>query len=147
MNTGYTTLTDKNITNIHELRGDMEKLRKRAEHLNEPERTLVRMYLDNNNSYRQLANLLGVSESTIARRLKRAFRRINSRNFTRITACKQSLEGKEKQIAHDHFISGLTCRQIARKHRMTYYMTRQTISKIKNLLHRNKKYQTTERSY
>jgi DNA-directed RNA polymerase specialized sigma subunit len=132
MNTGYTSLTQLNRDGTLDMRSMSDKIRKLAENLSEPDRTLVRMYLDHENSFRQMAQLLGVNESTAARRVKKIIRRICDRDIEGVLAKSSTLGRRQKKIASDYFLRGLNIKKIAHKYKMTYYNTRRTINLLRN---------------
>jgi DNA-binding NarL/FixJ family response regulator len=146
MNTGYTTLRQLNQDTILELRNKAERMRKRAEQLSEPDRTLVRMYLDNKNSFRQIAQLLGVSEATVARRIKKIVSRLSDPSIGGILSKGSKLGRRQRKIARDFFLRGLTVKTIARKYGMTYYNTRRIINLLRKLS-MQRKHKTTIRYY
>jgi len=128
MNTGFVKLTDNNQKETLELRNSVEIIRSRAKLLDEPDRTLIITYLDNENSFRQIAKLIGVNEVTIARRIKKIMRRLEN-NISK-TAHKKltTLDAKERKIARDYFIKGLSLRKLSKKYRATRYKVRKIIS-------------------
>jgi DNA-directed RNA polymerase specialized sigma subunit len=146
MNTGYTSLTQLNHDSTLDMRSKADTVRKLAENLSEPDRTLVRMYLDHENSFRQMAQLLGVSESTAARRVKKIIRRICDRDIEGVLAKSGKLSRRQKKIARDYFLRGLNVKKIAHKYKMTYYNTRRTINLLRKLSGPHK-HKTTIRCY
>ncbi len=127
-------------------RNTMEAIRHRAQFLSEPDRTLISMYIDNTNSYRQIAKLAGVNEVTVARRIKKILKRLSNNSYDIISLNCERLSKLEQQLAREYFIKGIPLRLIAKKHKLSYYKTRQIISFIKRMTN-NKKYHTTVRSY
>ena len=146
MNTGYTSLTQLNHDSTLDMRSKADTVRKLAENLSEPDRTLVRMYLDHENSFRQMAQLLGVSEATVARRVKKIIGRIGDRDIESVLAKSSTLSRRQKKIARDYFLRGLNVKKIAHKYKMTYYNTRRTINLLRKLS-RPHKHKTTIRYY
>jgi len=146
MNTGYTTLTQFNQDRTLDLRSNAERIRKRAEQLSEPDRTLVRMYLDNENSFRQIAQLLGVSEATVARRVKKIVGRLGDPSIEGILNKSSKLGRRQRKIARDFFLCGLSVKTIARKYGMTYYNTRRIVNLLQGFS-TQRKHKTTIRYY
>jgi DNA-directed RNA polymerase specialized sigma subunit len=140
------SLTHKNQDPALQLRNAVESLCEKAEHLAEPDRTLVRMYLNHENSFRQMAQLLGVSEATVARRVKKIISRISNRHIEDVLAQSCTLSRRQKKIARDYFLRGLNVKKIAHKYKMTYYNTRRTINLLRKLS-RKHKHKTTIRYY
>ncbi|MEJ2647071.1 MAG: hypothetical protein P8016_01525 [Sedimentisphaerales bacterium] len=93
-------------------------------------RIIMSMYLENGISYRQIALLLGVSPSSILRRIKKVSQTMgiyilclkNQQHFTRT----------EMSIARDYFLRGLSIRQIARKKNASYYHIREKVIEIRD---------------
>jgi DNA-directed RNA polymerase specialized sigma subunit len=146
MNTGYTSLTQLNRESTLDMRKKADTIRKLAENLPEPDRTLVQMYLDHENSFRQMAQLLGVSEATVARRVKKIISRIGDRDIEGVLAKSTTLSRRQKKIARDYFLNGLNVKKIAHKYEMTYYNTRRIINLLRALVRPNK-HKTTTRYY
>lgn len=146
MNTGYSTLIQSNHEKILDLRRNAEKIRKRAKQLSEPDRTLVRMYLDNANSFRQISQLLGVSEASVARRVKKIVDRLSDPSIDSVLNKGNQLSHKQRKIARDFFLRGQTVNKIAHKYGMTYYNARRIINVLRKLSTRHK-HKTTIRYY
>ncbi len=146
MNTGYTTIAQFNQNKTLDLRSNAEQIRKRAEQLSEPDRTLVRMYLDNENSFRQIAQLLGVSEATVARRVKKIISRLSDPSIEGVLNKSSTLGRRQRKIARDYFLRGLTVKTVSRKYGMTYYNTRRIINLLRKLS-MQRKHKTTIRYY
>lgn len=140
------SLTTINQDSVLHLRDTAQSLRERAEYLTEPDRTLVMMYLENQNSFRQMAQLLGVSEATVARRVKKIISRIGNRDIEPVLAESSTLSHRQKKIARDYFLRGLNVKKIAHKYKMTYYNTRRTINLLRKLSGQHK-HKTTIRHY
>jgi len=146
MNIGYASLTQLNRDGTVDMRSKADTIRKLAENLSEPDRTLVRMYLDHENSFRQMAQLLGVSEATVARRVKKIISRIGNRDIEDVLAKSSKLSRRQKKIARDYFLRGLNVKTIARKYKMTYYNTQRIINFLRKLS-TQRKHKTTIRYY
>jgi predicted DNA-binding protein YlxM (UPF0122 family) len=145
MNTGYTSLSDSGRKQRENLRRRMERVRLKAELLTEPDRTLIKMYLDNNNSFRQIANLTGVNQSTVARRFKKIMDRLCDTGIETTLKKQSRLTQKQKRVVRDYFIRGMNAKEIAHKHHLSYYNVTKTINNVKKLT--GKKHKTTIRNY
>ena len=128
------------------MRNKADTIRELAQNLSKPDRTLVLMYLDHDNSFRQMAQLLGVSEATVARRVKKIISRIDNRDIKSVLANSCTLSHRQKKIARDYFLRGLNVKKIAYKYKMTYYSTRRTINLLRKLSGPHK-HKTTIRYY
>ena len=70
-NVPESSLAEKNV-----YRDRIEQLGSRVSLLSGKDRLLMTMYLKNGNSFRQLAQLAGVSETNIARRIHKIIKRL-----------------------------------------------------------------------
>ncbi|MFA5783574.1 MAG: hypothetical protein WC962_01710 [Phycisphaerae bacterium] len=113
------------------LRDAVESLCEKADQLAEPDRTLVRMYLENANSFRQMAKLLGVSEVTVSRRVKKIIARLNEPQTESLFNTKIRLKPKQRKIATAYFINGQGVETISRKYRLSCYKIRKVINSLR----------------
>lgn len=146
MNTGYTNLTNKNQKDIQLFRNSIEVIRNRAELLDEPDKTLLITYLDNENSFRQIAKLIGVNEATVSRRIKKIIRRLENNTVKLTHKNIQTLDDSQRKIARDYFIKGISRRKISKKYHLPYYKVRKII-RIVETTTSNRSCQVSERKY
>ena len=64
----HTDVPDKQLEARKQNRDEIDLLRSRLVLLDTRDKVLMTMYLENGNSFRQIARLLGVSEATISRK-------------------------------------------------------------------------------
>jgi predicted DNA-binding protein YlxM (UPF0122 family) len=128
MNTGYKQLAKDKQKDVQRFRDRAEILRNRALLLDEPHRTLIISYLDNENSFRQIAKLTGVNEATISRKIKKIINRLEKNTHLVTGSNIKNLSDKQRRIAKDFFLKGISVRRLSRKYRMSYY-------KVKNIIH------------
>ena len=145
MNTGYTSLTQLTQQSVRGHRERIERILSRAELLDEPERALIKMYLENNNSFRQISLLTGLNQSTVSRRIKRILSRLDDSGIETAIHSRKILTKKQKKVASEFFVRGLTAKEISRKYKMTYYNVLKTINVVRNLT--SHKHKTTVRNY
>jgi len=106
----------------------------RLELLTEKDKTLMTMYLENGNSFRQLAQVAGVSEAAIARRIRTLSARLTDGEYITCLRNRVKFSEVELSIAKDYFLTGLSTRKIAASRHCTRYSVRKTIKRIKELL-------------
>lgn len=128
-NIPQSTLTAKNAC-----RDRIELLRSRASLLTGKDKLLMTMYLENGNSFRQIAQLTGVNEACIARRIYKVTKRLLDGEYITCLRNRDKLTKTEMGIAKDYFLSGLSTKKIAKKHDSTYYRVRKTLKKIQRLV-------------
>jgi predicted DNA-binding protein YlxM (UPF0122 family) len=115
-------------------RDKAERLRFRAQMLDEKDRLLIRMYLDNGASIRQLAKLTGQSEARLSRRINNLIERLNSDAYIRCLQHTDKIEQFEMEFARAYFLRGLSMREIADENGCSYHSVRKAISRIKWLI-------------
>ncbi len=111
----------------------IDLLRSRAELLTGKDRLLMQMYLDNANTYSQMARLAGVNEANVARKIHKLIRRLLDGQFITCLRNRDKLTDQQLEIARDYFVAGLPMRKIAEKHSVTYYSVRATLKLIQLL--------------
>lgn len=115
-------------------RDRIDLLRSRAGLLTGKDKLLMTMYLENGNSFRQMARLTGVNEASIARRIHKVIKRLIDGEYITCLRNRNKFTGTEMGIAKDYFLLGLSMKKIAKKHDSTYYRVRETLKKIQRLV-------------
>jgi len=128
-NISQSTLGGKN-----EYRDRIDLLRSRAEMLVGKDKILMTMYLKNGNSFRQMARLVGVNETTISRRIHRVIKRLVDGEYITCLRNRDKFTKAEMDVAKDYFLLGMSIRKIANKHHISYYRVRETLKKIQSLV-------------
>ena len=117
-----------------EYRDRVDLLRLRLSLLSGKDKLLMTMYLENANSFRQMARLAGVNESSIGRRIHRVTKRLIDGEYITCLRNRNRFTKTEMAIAKDHFLRGLSMKKIAGKRHWSYYRVRKTLIKIKRLV-------------
>jgi transposase len=117
-----------------ESREKIEILRLRADLLEGTDRVLMMMYLENGNTFRQMAQLMGVSESTVERQIHKLTERLIDGQYITCVRNRQMFSKAEMDIAKDYFLHGLSIRNVARKQGWTFYTVRRIIKRIEALV-------------
>jgi transposase-like protein len=113
-----------------ERRGRVEVLVSRLELLGGMDRVIMTMYLVNGNSFRQIARLMGVNESNVARRIRRLIRRISDGGYMTCLRNRGRFSREEMDIAREYLVLGWSMNRIARERGMTYYRVRKMVKRI-----------------
>ncbi|UCE27442.1 MAG: hypothetical protein JSW52_01430 [Candidatus Coatesbacteria bacterium] len=119
-------------------RETLELLSNRINLLEGVEKVLMKMYLENGSSVRQMARLTGVSETTMARRIRKMTERLMDGQYINCLRCRSEFTKTELAIAKDYFLMGISMRRIAANRRSTYYFVRETLKKIRGFLESGK---------
>jgi predicted DNA-binding protein YlxM (UPF0122 family) len=117
-----------------EYRDRIDILRSRVGLLAGKDRLLMTMYLDNGNSFRQMARLVGVNEARIARRIHKVTERLINGEYITCLRNRDRFDEGELDIAKDYFLAGLSMKKIAAKRDSTYYGVRKTLKKIQGII-------------
>ena len=115
-------------------RDELDLLRSRLHLLNGKEKVLMTMYLENGSSFRQIARLAGVSDTSIARRINILTERLTDGEYITCLRNRDKFTRDQMTIAKDYFLVGLSMKEIAVKRRWSRYHVRETIIKIKSIL-------------
>lgn len=112
-------------------RDRIDLLRSRIGMLVGKDKLLLTMHLENGNSFRQIAQLVGVNEASIARRIHKITKRLIDGEYITCLRNRDKFSEEELVIAKDYFLLGLSIRKIAIKRDATYYRVRKIISQIR----------------
>ena len=115
-------------------RDELDLLRSRLNLLNGKDKVLMTMYLENGSSFRQIARLTGVSDTSIARRIKILTERLIDGEYITCLRSRDKFTRDQMTIAKDYFLVGLSMKEIAAKRHRSCYHVRETIIKIKSIL-------------
>ena len=116
------------------LRREIELLRGRLKLLAGRDRVLMTMYMENGNSIRQIARLLGVTESKITRRIRCLTRRLIDSEYIECLRARDKFYEHQLRIAKDYFLTGMSVEKVARKRRCSCYQVRKTLHEIQSLV-------------
>ncbi|HDY88067.1 MAG TPA: transposase family protein [bacterium] len=119
-------------------RDGIELLLGRVSLLSGKDRVLMTMYLENGNTFYQMAQLVGVNEVTIARRIQKITRRLMEGEYIECLRNRDKFNRKEMNIARDYFLGGLSIKKIAVKRKMSYYGVRERVNKIRKTIRKLK---------
>lgn len=115
-------------------RDRIELLRNRVDLLTGKDKVLMTMYLENGNSFAQIAKLTGVYPSTIGRRVNRMIKRLTDSEYITCLRNREAFTKLELEIARDYFLRCMTMRKIMHARKLTYYQVRERIRKIRLLV-------------
>ncbi len=115
-------------------RDRVDLLHSRLDMLNGKDKVLMTMYLENGNSFRQMARLAGISETSIARRIHKLTERLINSDYITCLRNRNKFTGRQMAIAKDYFLTGLSIKKIALKRRRSRYRVTETIKIIKSIL-------------
>jgi predicted DNA-binding protein YlxM (UPF0122 family) len=112
----------------------MDNLRQQINLLKGRDKVMMTMFFERGSSFREIAKLAGVSETTVSRRIQKLIRRLVNNKFTICLRNRDRFTVDELNIARAHFLLGIPMRKIAKQNKLTYYYVRETIKKIRLVL-------------
>jgi len=112
----------------------VEMLTCRADILNCRDRALVKMYLNNGLTFRQISDVVGSSESVICRRINKLTAKLIDNDYITCLRNRDKFKRIELELARDYYIEGFSQKRIAEKHGMTLYSTRKVLRKIRGII-------------
>ena len=121
--------TSKNI-----YRDRIELLRSRIGLLTGKDKLLMTMYIENGNTFRQMARLASVSESSIARRIRKITKRLIDGEYITCLRNRDKFSRAEMAVAKEYFLLGLSQRRIAFKHNYSTHQMRKILKRIQQLV-------------
>ncbi len=130
----HVNISPKTLEAKNQHRDENDLLRSRLILLDGKDKVLMSMYLENGNSFRQIARLTGISEARIARRIHGLTKRLIDGQFIVCLRNRDKFTTEQMTIAKDYFLIGLSISKIATTRRRSCYHVRQTIKNIQNIL-------------
>jgi len=120
------------IKDLH--RGRIELLAGRLNLLTGTDKLLMTMYIRHGNSIRQIARIRGVSEASIARRIRVISQRLVNGQYIDCLRCRDRLTYLQLAVAKDYYLKGLSMRRIAEKRRWSYYRVRDVLTEVRSVI-------------
>ncbi len=130
----HVNISPKTLEAKNQYRDENDLLRSRLILLDGKDKVLMSMYLENGNSFRQIARLTGISEARIARRIHGLTKRLIDGQFIVCLRNRDKFTPEQMTIAKDYFLIGLSISIIATTRRRSCYHVRQSIKNIQNIL-------------
>jgi len=130
----HTKKMEKISADTNNYRDKLELLRSRVGLLVGKDKLLMTMHLENGNSFRQMARLAGVSEASIARKIRRLTERLLDGKYVMCLRNRDKFNRIELAIAKDYFLLGLSQRKIASEHNCSFHQIRKIIKKIREIV-------------
>jgi len=100
---------------------------------------LMKMHLDNGTSFREISRLAGLSERTVARRIRRMAGTLMAGQYLSCLRYRDRFNWVELDIAKEYFLMGMSLKSIARRRRWSYHRARKALTKIEGLLERSQR--------
>jgi predicted DNA-binding protein YlxM (UPF0122 family) len=111
-----------------------ELLRSRLDLLDDKDKFMMRLYLEDGYSIFQIARLTAVCEAKVGRRIQGLKERLMDGKYLDCLRNRSRFYKYQMDIAKDYFLTGLSIRQITKKRKRSVYYVRETIAHIKEIL-------------
>ena len=122
-------LREEDRVRLPRQREGVEIWRERLELLGVEDRVLLKTYWEGQSSFDEIARLLGLSRSTVCRRIHRMLRRLADETYDR---CQQGPFGEaELAVIRDHFLRGHSLRRVCRDHDLGYCRARGIVQRAR----------------
>lgn len=130
----HNNISQKSLQARNEARDRIDLLRSRAKLLTGKDRLLMTMYLDNANTFRQMARLAGVNEANIARRIHKIIKRLIDGEYITCLRNREIFSNAEMVIAKQYLLLGWSIKKIASEQGCSYYRACKSLKKIQRLV-------------
>ena len=134
MRHSHTKITQESLEEKNQQRNQIDLLHSRLNLLDGKDKVLMTMYLENGNSFRQIARLLGVTETKIARKVRCLTKRLTDGKYIICLRNRNKFTEFQINIAKDYFLFGLSIKAIANMRWCSRYRIGKTIKEIKSII-------------
>jgi len=124
----------RRVVDFAERRRRAELLRDRLYLLDGVDRVLMKLVVERGSSCRELAKLLGVSESTVCRRVRRLSDRLLDGPYILCLRHSSRFSTEQLAVARDYFLRGLSVRRVAAKYGWSYHRARLVVQRLKQMV-------------
>ena len=115
----------------------IDLLRARSDILTGKDKALMKMYLEKGSTFAQMAQLAGVNEATIARRIHKLMRKLLDGEYITCLRNHVRFSPLEQAIAKDYFLEDCSQKKVALKRNVSVYRIRKTLRKVQELVNSN----------
>ena len=130
----HKNISQKSLQAKTEVHDRIDLLQSRIALLTGRDRLLMTMYMDNANTFRQMARLAGVNEANIARRIHKIIKRLIDGEYITCLRNREIFSNAEMIIAKQYFLLGWSIKKIANEQGCSYYHVRKSLKKIQRLV-------------
>lgn len=110
-----------------------ELLRRRAEFLSGQDKTVMKMYIEAGCTCRQIADIAGLNESTISRRIRKLSARLLDGDYIFCLQHRDKFNKQELSIVKDYFLNSYSLDRTAWRNRTTLYQVKKIVDRVKRL--------------
>ena len=133
----YENLSQAAVVTGRRHRDEIELLRGRLKLLTGRDKILMTMYMEKGISIRQIARLLGTTETKIARRIRKLTTGLVDSEYLDCLRARERFTRNQLNIARDYFLSGMSIKKIAAKRKRSFYCIHKIVMEIHEQVHAN----------
>lgn len=130
----HENLSDTVMAERRRRREQIDLLLNRLDLLEGRTKVMMKMHFENGTSFRQIARLLGVSETSIARRIHRISNRLLDGKYIVCLRNRDRLSQNQMAVAKDYFLRGLSQSKIAERRRWSLYRVGRILREIQSII-------------
>lgn len=130
----HENLPDTAMDGRNRHREQIELLVSRLDLLEGRTKVMMRMYFENGTSFRQIARLAGVNETSIARRIHKISARLLDGKYITCLRNSDRLSQIQLSIAKDYFLNGLSKNKIAERKGCSLYRVGRILREIQSII-------------
>lgn len=134
MKTIHSNIARKNIANKIKKRAEIDVLRRRLRLLDGKDRHLMTVYLENGCSVFQISQLTGQCQTSIARRIGRLKKQLLDGKYITCLRNREKFDKDQLIVAKDHFLAGLSIKEISLKRDQSCYQVREALIKVNSII-------------
>ena len=130
----HENLSDELVAERSRRREQVDLLLSRLDLLEGKSKVLMQMHFENGNSFRQIARLLGVNETSISRRIHKISGRLLNGKYILCLRNRDLLSKTQMSVAKDYFLTGLSQNKIAERKSWSLYRVGRVLREIRNII-------------
>lgn len=111
----------------------LEVIRRRLSLLSGTDKVVMQMYIHGGISCKQIAELCGLTQTSVARRVRRLAGRLIDQRYVMCLRNRDKLSPRDLRIARDYLVRGWSMARIRREYRLSSYRVHKSIRAIDNI--------------
>jgi DNA-directed RNA polymerase specialized sigma24 family protein len=119
------------VSTLRDAQGMQEAVLRRAAYLDDQDRMLLQLVLRGSISRREMGKLVGVPGGTVSRRVARLSRRLHDPIVVALTDPRCPLASEYRQLGVEHFLRGMSVRELADLHEMSPTQVREVLNFVR----------------
>ena len=135
----HENLSDAVVAGRNRHREQIDLLTGRLGLLEGKTKVMMKMHFENGASFRQIAKLLGVSETSISRRIHKVSTRLIDGKYIACLRNRDRLTKNQLSVAKDYFLNGFSQSDIAKRKHYSLYRVGLILKEVKSIIDESEK--------